>query len=289
MTIFLNSLVELGLPVVGAAKQSSAITLQKAPARQASTAASSCSNSLASKDQSAPGTTATTNTTNTTNAKAAATDTTNITATAATPTPNATTTAASSAPLQELSDDSIQAVEKAMAAKAQDLGLTSAQFKAVDPCYYDQELEWRRDVLGANSVDELCKSVIMENTKLAPDAEPGRLRCVLVVVQYVAKLNKERLIKAVQAIEASRNLPALGKKQYNMRLLEGETCAKMTGFEHNAVTPLGLDIPIVLSDKIAELPSGHFWLGGGHVDLKLRLDVKEVTEKLNAVVADVTG
>ena len=30
------------------------------------------------------------------------------------------------------------------------------------------------------------------------------MRCVLVVVQYVAKLHKEKLIKAVQGIEAQR-------------------------------------------------------------------------------------
>lgn len=173
----------------------------------------------------------------------------------------------------------VQEVQRTMEEKAAALGLASAYFLAVEPGYYEQTLEWRRDRLGATSVEELCKSVVLENTKRGEDAELGRIRCVLVLVQYVAKLNKEKLIRTVQAMEASKGLPALGKKQYNMRLLEGDTCAALTGFQHNAVTPLGLDLPMVLSDKISTLPSGCFWLGGGHVDLKLRWAVSRQAER----------
>ena len=55
-------------------------------------------------------------------------------------------------------------------------------------------------------------------SRLDDASEPGRVRCVLVIVQYVAKLHKEKLIKVVQALEAARSLAPLGKKQYNMRL-----------------------------------------------------------------------
>ena len=34
-----------------------------------------------------------------------------------------------------------------------------------EPPYYEQSLEWRRDRLGAGAVEELCKSVVLENTK----------------------------------------------------------------------------------------------------------------------------
>ncbi|CAK9089781.1 Uncharacterized protein SCF082_LOCUS42356 [Durusdinium trenchii] len=156
-----------------------------------------------------------------------------------------------------------------------------------EPPYYEQSLEWRRDRLGAGAVEELCKSVVLENTKLDDASEPGRVRCVLVIVQYVAKLHKEKLIKVVQALEAARSLAPLGKKQYNMRLLEGAACEAITGCGHNAVTPLGQDLPMILSDGIAKLE--HFWLGGGHVDLKLRLNTAEAIKTFEMTVADVTS
>ena len=186
--------------------------------------------------------------------------------------------------------ESAEGVRLRMQAVVAELGL-SASLVAVDPHppYYEQTLEWRRDRLGASTVDELCKSVVMENTKLESDADAGRVRSVLVVVQYVAKLHKEKLIKAVQAIEAARGLPALGKKQYNMRLLEGPACQAITGYGHNAVTPLKQDLPMILSDAIANLPSGQFWLGGGHIDLKLRLQVEEAVSVMKMTVADVTS
>lgn len=137
-------------------------------------------------------------------------------------------------------DGSVEEVQKAMEDKAKELNL-SALLLAVDadPPYYEQSLEWRRDRLSANSVEELCKSVVLENTKLDASSEAGRVRCVLVIVQYVAKLHKEKLIKVVQGMESAKGLPALGKKQYNMRLLEGTACQEMMGCGHNAVTPLG--------------------------------------------------
>ena len=49
------------------------------------------------------------------------------------------------------------------------------------------------------------------------------------------------------------------------------------------------DLPMVLSDQIAKLPSGQFWLGGGHVDLKLRLNVDESVKIFGFTVADVTS
>eukprot|EP00438_Fugacium_kawagutii_P018383 Skav209002 [mRNA] locus=scaffold2686:259179:259805:- [translate_table: standard] len=143
-----------------------------------------------------------------------------------------------------ISGSSVQEVQSAMEAKAKELNL-SVKLLAVDPDppYYEQSLEWRRDRLSANSVEELCKSVVLENTKLDDTSETGRIRCVLVIVQYVAKLHKEKLIKVVQAMETEKGLAPLGKKQYNMRLLEGTACQEMTGCGHNAVTPLGQDLP----------------------------------------------
>ena len=72
---------------------------------------------------------------------------------------------------------------------AAQIGLTSAVFCRVRGDYYEQELAWRRDVLGASSVRQLCKSMIMENTKLADKSldecrAEGKIKFVCVVVQY---------------------------------------------------------------------------------------------------------
>ena len=55
------------------------------------------------------------------------------------------------------------------------------------------------------------------------------------------------------------------------------------------MTECSQDLPMVLSDQIAKLPSGEFWLGGGHVDLKLCLKVDESVKTFGFAVADVTS
>lgn len=53
--------------------------------------------------------------------------------------------------------------------------------------YYDQPLEFRRDCLQAATVDHLCKSIIMENTKAHPSVQgwdnPNNSKYYVVIVQ----------------------------------------------------------------------------------------------------------
>lgn len=53
----------------------------------------------------------------------------------------------------------------------------------------------------------------------------------------------------------------------------------MTGYIHNGVEPFMMKtpLPIILSHLIAK--KGFFWLGGGHVDLKIRVSVEEFLRK----------
>ena len=48
-----------------------------------------------------------------------------------------------------------------------------------------------------------------------------------------------------------------------------------------AVTPIGMAVPVplLLSHKIRALPEGKVWLGGGEVDLKMRVEVAELATK----------
>jgi len=195
--------------------------------------------------------------------------------------------------VKKLEEDHVESVKSRMEVLASNLGLTSARFLPVESDYYQLELEERVKRVGAGSTDELVKSLIMENTKIGADSasDPRRVRRVLVMVQYGpnAKTNQEKIHKVVKELEASRGLPALGKKQYNFRMLDAEVTQEFTGFGHNAVTPLGLDLPIIVSHRIAALPSDSIYIGGGHVDLKLNISVTDIKDKLGAIIADVTG
>ena len=64
----------------------------------------------------------------------------------------------------------------------------------------------------------------------------------------------------------------------------------MSGFEHNAVCPVGLahGVPIVVAYAITRLAPGVVWLGGGEVHVKLKVNVAEFVACSGAVVGDVT-
>lgn len=116
-------------------------------------------------------------------------------------------------------DGAESAVTKRLMALVQERGMHGCVFKRVPESYYNETLAWRASVLMAE-VPQLCKSIIMENTRLkvADSDQPdelqtnvgGRLKFVVVVVQYVRKLHKEKLAAAVRALEGDR---AAGKSQ----------------------------------------------------------------------------
>ena len=126
--------------------------------------------------------------------------------------------------------------------------------------------------------------MIMENTKvndmtLEQASAAGRIKYVCVLLQYAnGKLNKEKLHDAVRKMEGKA---AVGKKQYSLRMVAQETSDALSGFEHNAVTPIGMmtEVPLLASSRIKALPEGKVWMGGGEVDLKLRFDVAEFANK----------
>lgn len=85
--------------------------------------------------------------------------------------------------------------QEALQATAERIGLRSAHFWRVAESYYEEGLAWRRDVLGAASVRQLCKSMIMENTRVSAEeaAAQGRLKYVCMVLQYSnGKLHRDR-------------------------------------------------------------------------------------------------
>ncbi|KAL5551133.1 hypothetical protein UlMin_001309 [Ulmus minor] len=156
-------------------------------------------------------------------------------------------------------------------------GVYDFSFKRVPSDYYDWPLEARRDVLGAASIDHLCKSIVLVNTQAQSDVidcrDRNNSKYYVVVVQYTARFNAETVRNFLYTLNNGK----IAKKKFNLRLAPEETSIKLTGFEHNAVTCIGMktDIPVILDEAIAKLSPDFFWLGGGEIDLKLGIRTSE--------------
>ncbi|PWZ20625.1 hypothetical protein Zm00014a_030873 [Zea mays] len=163
------------------------------------------------------------------------------------------------------------ATEVHLAALLAARGVRDFAFRRVPADYYDRSLEERRGLLRADSVAQLCKSIVMVNTQAAVDvvdcSNPKNSKYYVVVVQYMARLNAENIKNFLYEL----NEKQIPKKRFNMRLAPEEESHKLTGFVHNAVTCIGMEtnIPVIIDEAITKLDEDFFWLGGGEVDLKL--------------------
>ncbi|KAH7549601.1 hypothetical protein JRO89_XS13G0055000 [Xanthoceras sorbifolium] len=123
--------------------------------------------------------------------------------------------------------------------------------------------------------DTMLKEV---NTQAAPNvidcSDRNNSKYYVVVVQYTARFNAETVknfcICSTMARYQKRNSTV-------MRLAPEETSISLTGYEHNAVTCIGMktDIPVILDEAIVKLNPDFFWLGGGEIDLKLGIKTPE--------------
>ncbi len=129
-------------------------------------------------------------------------------------------------------------------------------------------------------------------------------RYLLVIVQYVAKLNSHKLFHFVRhqsaesqpssspSSSSSSSTLALGRRSdFRVSLTDSETSARLTGFSHNAIAPIGLKYPlkVILDAKIAALSPAFFWAGGGDADLKLFLTCRDFINHTGCFVADITN
>ncbi|KAK4338273.1 hypothetical protein RND71_042760 [Anisodus tanguticus] len=177
-------------------------------------------------------------------------------------------------------------------------GVNDFSFKRVPSDYYDCPLEARRDIVSAASIRHLCKSIVLVNTQAPSNitdcSDRNNSKYYVVVVQYAARFNAE----AVKNFLYTLNDGKIAKKKFNkvdvlvqvlgyevdhlptvylVRLAPEETSAKLTGYEHNGVTCVGMrtDIPVILDEAITKLNPDFFWLGGGEIDLKLGIRTSE--------------
>ncbi|ESL07728.1 hypothetical protein TRSC58_04579 [Trypanosoma rangeli SC58] len=166
-------------------------------------------------------------------------------------------------------------------------GLHSARFHWVPADYYQHPLQWRRDVLAAPSIYHLCKSIVLENTH-CPHTDCGlreNSRYYIAVFPYTESFDERLLMRFVMAMNKG-----MGKKKFNFRLAEPAKALQLTGFGFGAVAPVGTTeaVPVIISDRIVELSPPVFWMGGGHVDCKMCVDVAEFVRVVNPFVGAFT-
>ncbi|KAJ3331133.1 hypothetical protein HDU76_003999 [Blyttiomyces sp. JEL0837] len=163
------------------------------------------------------------------------------------------------------------------------------RFYHVESDYYDWTLEKRMMRLLAPSTAHLCKTLIFENSRHLQTgdmlAEPTNSKYYAVIVQYIGKLNTQKLMNLVRDL----NGKTVSKKNYNMRVTAEENSLQLTGYDTGGVSPFGMatpNIPIILSKAITTLQPQIFFLGAGHVDWKIGVPVKEFMDATKCYVAD---
>lgn len=207
------------------------------------------------------------------------------------------------------------AVERVKADLLQRSVFTSIMI-TVPSTYYSWTLEERANILNCH-VNQLCKSIILENTscseKDCSDFTNSKYYCV--VLQYNTKLDEDKLRSMIINL---RSKDRLSKNKVTLRLVASEMNDKMTGFSHNAVSPFGINtelgrsIPVILSkalfthcntfaqpltDKRSKdnktpnkpTPNHFLYLGGGHVDVKLGMSIHDFVRISNCKIGDITN
>lgn len=159
--------------------------------------------------------------------------------------------------------------------------------------YYVWPLEKRRKYLAAPTTGHLTKSIVFHNTRFSNgDEKPSytadiaKSQYVCCIVPYGSKINSDRLRTRIREMFAKRGEKVPPIKAFNYRLVD---CLPVTGYEPNGVTPLGMktSMPVVIDRRIVELDPPFFWLGGGEVSLKWRVELDEFVKCFAPVVLDV--
>lgn len=164
--------------------------------------------------------------------------------------------------------------------------------------YYTLSLQGRAAILDCHP-HHLCKTILLENTACSHDEIRGCFdsRYFAVILQYVTKLDATLFVRQLKAAadkflasglgsEAELASAAAGVSELEtarFRLAPLEVSERLTSYSRNATTPVGMasTVPLVISDAIFADPwiSGsrrYVWLGGGEIDLKMRLPLAQI-------------
>ena len=159
---------------------------------------------------------------------------------------------------------------------------TSFHIKLAPNTYYTWTLTQRQNFLQAHSLDHLCKTIILKNTKFENSLKSKFYqKFICVIIQYTKSLNNEKLIKTLKKYQNENCEQKTSRKMYNFRLASEIENFEVSGFRHNAVMPFLLkkNVLVVMTGRLEGLEGGYFWLGGGHENVKLRVGYQEFLEK----------
>lgn len=108
----------------------------------------------------------------------------------------------------------------------------------------------------------------------------------MVIVQYVTQLSSDKLQVYFRKKHQARG-GKKGRSAFNMRLCPADLSLELTGFEHNAVTPLGSrqKLTVLIHRDVLKVP--YIWLGGGEVSLKWKVGVRDLVNTYDPLVGDV--
>lgn len=108
------------------------------------------------------------------------------------------------------------------------------------------------------------------------------------VTLCTAKINVMSLRTLIHELRKPED--RLSKKKFHFQLANDEDSFTLSGFGHNAISPIGLmqAIPVVICRRCLGIKNGIIYLGGGKVDVKLALPVADLIRGTNAIVGDIT-
>jgi hypothetical protein len=177
---------------------------------------------------------------------------------------------------------SVQSAFRAVLAKA----CHTTKWKWVPSNYYDTPLDARATTLACDK-RSLTKAMLMENVKHSGASSPANSQFYLVLVQYVSAIDTPKLEAFVRTLLPPKE--RLGSKCFEFKLAKESDSDRLTGFTHNSVSPFGLqtDVPIIFPQAVAD-SCNYIYMGGGHVDLKIGMSVREFVEVTKCFVGDVT-
>mmetsp|Transcript_35804 Transcript_35804/g.44397 ORF Transcript_35804/g.44397 Transcript_35804/m.44397 type:complete len:285 (-) Transcript_35804:128-982(-) len=169
------------------------------------------------------------------------------------------------------------------------MGLKAYHFIETPSSYYSLPLEERAKLLGAPTVNHLCKSLIYKNTNWDPSVKgPQNSEYYCIILQYTHKLNNDRMSALVRNLNKTDKL---SNNSYTFRFATPEESYDLSGFKFNAIAPVGMKkhIPIIVASPVLELVPPTVYLGGGLVDLKLKIEnIAEFVKVSNAYVLNVS-
>lgn len=104
--------------------------------------------------------------------------------------------------------------------------------------YYDLSLQQRKLILGAHSIDVLCKTIILENTSFDEKYESNYYKkYYIAIVQYTNEFNGEKIAKLIKSIQNAKCEHKLSNKYFHFRLAKNEVAFDITGYRFNCITP----------------------------------------------------